>query len=333
MKKRHFINLIVFVLVLTFAALNYYLRESTITKSRFLMETLVEITATSTNKHQEQIIEKTFDLMENYDAKFSFYRKGGKLWKINHNFADTFFIDNDFYQMLSLGKKLYGDTDSLYDLTIGRLSEIWDFDKNRIPTADSIKTALQNIGFDKIVFSENELFKPKNIEINLGSLAKGFIVDKAVEFLQKNGIKKGIVNAGGDLRIFGYKKPLEIGIQHPRKKRNEIIAILKVKNKAVVTSGDYEQFFIIDGKRYHHILNPKTGFPARTCVSVTVIASTALQADAFSTALFLLKPKSAIELANKTPNLEAIIYATENGSLVSYKSKNINQYLAVEYEK
>jgi len=180
-------------------------------------------------------------------------------------------------------------------------------------------------------------------------------VDKAVEFLQKNGIKKGIVNAGGDLRIFGYKKPLEIGIQHPnaggdlrifgykkpleigiqhpRKKRNEIIAILKVKNKAVVTSGDYEQFFIIDGKRYHHILNPKTGFPAKTCVSVTVIASTALQADAFSTALFLLKPKSAIELANKTPNLEAIIYATENGSLVSYKSKNINQYLAVEYEK
>jgi len=327
MKKRHLINLIVLILILAFAAYNFYHRPQTLVKSRFLMDTLVEITAVSTDKNLEKTIDKTFDLIDEYDRKFSFYKESSDLWKINHSEADTFVIDKDFYQMLTLGKRLYEKTDSLYDLSIGKLSDLWDFNKTHIPATDSIKIALKQLGFDKIKFTENKLFKPTEIELNLGSLAKGFIVDKAVEFLRENRVREGIVNAGGDLRIFGYEKPQKIGIQHPRKKTNEIIAVLQVKNKAVVTSGDYEQFFILNGKRYHHILDPKTGFPSENCISVTVIAPTTLEADAFSTALFLLKPEEAITLADETPDLETIIYTQENEKIVSYYSKNTDKYL------
>ena len=165
------------------------------------------------------------------------------------------------------------------------------------------------------------------MELNLGSLAKGFIIDKAVEYLMDHEIESGFVNAGGDILIFGQKTPLKIGIQHPRSGRSELIGTILLKNNAVVTSGDYERFFIEDGIRYHHILNPKTGYPADKIVSVTVISEKAVLADAYSTALFLLRPDQAIELANTLNEIEVKLFYMEDGILKSLQTKNMKDYM------
>ena len=135
------------------------------------------------------------------------------------------------------------------------------------------------------------------------------------------------MNAGGDIRIFGKNKAIKIGIQHPRKAQNEIISILNIQNSAVVTSGDYERFFMQDGKRYHHILNPQTGFPAKNAVSVTVISKNAMLADAYSTALFLMPHREAIELVEQTKDLECIIFYENNSVLQNVQSSGMKKYV------
>jgi len=326
MKRKDIINVILFLLVLAICFYTYKNKKFTFKKSRITMDTIVEITATSKNNNVENIIDSTFQLIDDYDKKFSFYEKGSKLWDINHSTNDSFDIDNDFYEILSISDKLFKESDEMYDVTIGALSKLWNFNKTRIPSIDSIKTAQKNIGFDKIQFTKDRLIKPKNIELNFGSIAKGFIIDKAVEFMKKHHIISGVVNAGGDIRIFGYKKFQKIGIQHPRKK-NEVIEVLKMKNGAIVTSGDYERYFILNGIKYHHILNPKTGFPSKNAISVTVIAPNATIADAYSTALFLMGSKESINIVNRTDSLEEIIFTEENGNIKRFSSSGIAKYL------
>jgi len=164
------------------------------------------------------------------------------------------------------------------------------------------------------------------MKINLGSLAKGYIVDKVVEYLKQQNVISGFVNAGGDMRIFGRGKPFKIGIQHPRSESNEIIDVINVGNMSVVTSGDYERYFMKDGKRYHHIINPLTGYPSQNAISVTVISETALIADAYSTALFLLEPEQSLKLAEETDELEAVVYFIKDDKIEKLETKGFKKY-------
>ena len=328
MKKRDVINIIILLIIISFAAYRFYNRKITFSQSKFALDTIVEITVTSQKRNIKSVIDEAFEMIADYDRKFNFYDPEGELGKINS--SEQVSLDKDFYQLLKISFELYEKSDSLYDTTIGRLTELWDFSTEHIPNIDSIRTAQENSGFEKIKFSEDQLIKPKNLKLNFGSLAKGYIIDRVVDFLEDNPVESGIVNAGGDIRIFGYNKKKEIGIQHPRSDRNEIIATLQVGNKAIVTSGDYERFFIKDNKRYHHIIDPKTGFPTENAISVTVVASQAVTADAYSTALFLLKPEAAIELVNQIENLQAIIYFETRGKIESIMSERFEEYLVDE---
>ena len=328
MKKKDLLRILVLFVVIGLSAVFFFNRQNTVAESRFLLDTIVDISVTAKNKNctekkLETIIDSTFSLISKYEKKFSFFNEDGKLWKMNHLDKYSFSIDSDFYEILELSSKIYSETDSLYDVTIGSLTELWNFDKVHIPSFDSIKTAQKNIGFHRMKFSENRLYKPKGIKLNLGSVAK------AITFLGDNKVEFAIINAGGDIRIFNYPKPLKVGIQHPRNK-SEIINVLKIQNSAVVTSGDYERYFKIDGQIYHHIINPKTGFPANNSISVTVIAPTATIADAYSTALFLMEPDKAIELTNTSKNIEAIIYYFEDEEIVNVKSDGLDEYLIKE---
>ncbi len=188
------------------------------------------------------------------------------------------------------------------------------------------------VGFDKVFLEDNYLTKPVGMKLNFGAIAKGFIVDKVMQELMEDSVTKILINAGGDLRVYDKKnRKINIGIKHPRGKLSDLIAKIKIENMAVVTSGDYEQFFEIGGKRYHHILSPKTGFPIANVFSVTVIAPNTTIADALSTALFLIPPEEGIELLNNYPNSAAIIYYQKEGTLISLKSKNIKDILVEEY--
>lgn len=218
-------------------------------------------------------------------------------------------------QLFRLARKIYLDSEGAFDLTVGILTEIWGFRSKsyRVPQKEEIKGALKFVGLEKIVEKDNQLVVPEGVIIDWGGLAKGWALDQAFQALQKEGISRGFINAGGDLICFG-KNPdnqaWKIGIKHPRE--SGFLGVLEISDLAVATSGDYQRYFEIKGIRYHHIFDPRTGFPARGKQSVTVIGPEAAICDALATALFVLNDAS--KLLSLYPDYGAII-VDDQGSL------------------
>ncbi|MCF7858051.1 MAG: FAD:protein FMN transferase [Candidatus Cloacimonetes bacterium] len=325
MKKKDIYKLVIFVIIFAFAAYRYQTRTYTAKKSKFLLDTLIEIKLTTKEKDTEKIFESAFQLIEDYENQHSFFRNGSDLWNFNNNVIDSLLLDDDLRSILDVSAELYSKTNGHYDVTIGVLSEIWDFNNSIVPDSSKIENAIMNTGFNKLTFRDGYLTKPQNFKLNLGSLAKGFIIDKTVNYLQQQNVISGFVNAGGDIRIFGTKKPIKIGIIHPRSESNELIDLLLIGNESVVTSGDYERFFIKDGKRYHHIIDAKTGYPSHYAISVTVVGETALVADAYSTALFVLPLDKAMDLAQRNKIMAAFYYFDED-KIKRIETKEMKDY-------
>jgi thiamine biosynthesis lipoprotein len=154
--------------------------------------------------------------------------------------------------------------------------------------------------------------KKKGMRIDLGGIAKGYAVDRAVALLKSRGYQNMIVNAGGDIRVSGRKArgPWVVGIQDPRD-RSRILATIDAAETSVATSGDYERYFVKEEKRYHHLLNPFTGFPARQCRSVTILADDSLSADGLATAVFVMGPKRGLHLIEAMEGVEGLIVSSE----------------------
>ncbi len=203
-------------------------------------------------------------------------------------------------------------TGGAFDISYGAIGRLWSFSREdpRLPKASSIRAALKLVGYEKIQVDEKQplVTLPSEMTLGLGGIAKGYGVDRAMGVYLKHGIEHGIVNAGGDLKVLGKKngKLWEIAIKHPRE-RERVMALLRVSNTCVVTSGDYERFFEVDGKRYHHIIDPRTGYPSTGAMSATVVAQSAEYADALATALTVLSPQEGLSLVERLHRVEAIV--------------------------
>ena len=326
MKRKDIINIILFIMVFAFAAYRYSSRTYSSQRSAFIMDTIVDIKIETKHKESGEILDNSLKLIKEYEKKLSFYTNENQIWNFNNSVIDSLLIDNDLKNILSISGELYQKTNKHYDITIGALSDIWNFDNEVVPSKGNIKIAMKNTDFSKLMIKDNYLHKPEGMKINLGSLAKGFIIDEVVEYLKQQNVVSGFVNAGGDMRIFCREKSFKIGIQHPRKELNELIDVINVGNGSVVTSGDYERYFIKDGKRYHHIIDPLTGYPSKNAISVTVIAKSALMADAYSTALFLLEPEQSLKLAQETEGIDAAIYYLVNDKIEKFETLGMKDY-------
>jgi len=209
-----------------------------------------------------------------------------------------------------------------FDLTVSALLDLWGFydttdAEPRLPSRDEIAEALACVDYRALEVSGDTVrfHPPKSADASLdvSGAAKGYAVDRAVETLRRKGVKTGLVDAGGDIACFGAKRGgFSIGIRHPRKQR--LLGVIVVDSGAVATSGDYENFFEVEGVRYHHIMDPATGMPARGAVSATVIAPSALAADAWATALFVMG-REGIAVLDSLEGLEALL-VLEDGSIV-----------------
>ena len=328
MKLKEWINILIIILLLGISYYRYKNKTYSFSKTQILMDTQIEIFAVSKNKNLSRQIDQAFRIIEMYEEKFSYFDSNSFLYKINNSDSEKHAIYEEFYEILKLSEKIYHESNHLYDVSIANLTDIWDFHGEVIPDLKTIEEAKQNIGFDKVKYDEKNLYLPANIKLNFGSISKGFIIDKVIEFLINNGVMETYVNAGGDLRFYSNnRKKWKIGIQHPRD-RYSTIATLNIPDMAVVTSGDYERYFIFNDERYHHIINPATGFPAKPTVAVTIISKTAFLADALSTAAFVMNPFDAIDLIKSYPDTEGIIYFyDENKEPVSLKTGNIKKWL------
>ncbi len=292
-------------------------------KSRAMMDTYVSITVVSESEQVSQdAIEQAFAAIETFGNRINFYSDKSELAMINRS-AGTAGVSVSTETLDIIDKALFvaDASNGAFDPTIGPLIQLWNFHEPVKPHPDDIKNRLPLVNYRHVSIDKDRdvvMLKEKNMLLDLGGIAKGYAADIAVDVLKKNGISSGLVVIAGDIRAFGSKpggKPWNIGIRNPRQKNraDEIIAKMQLTDKAISTSGDYERFFIQDGVRYHHLLNPGTGFPAMTIRSVSIIADKGVFADAFSTAVFVLGPEKGMDLVNKM-NMEAVII-DNNGTI------------------
>jgi len=232
--------------------------------------------------------------------------------------------------LLKESLEIHKNTGGSFDLTIEPLKKAWGFlnGDHRIPTKEEIDNVMKNVGMERIRINKGEIFIPDQVELDWGGIAKGFGVDLASKKLMEMNVKRGFINAGGDIFCWGENPDGEewkIGIQHPRKKG--FLGILSLSDLGAATSGDYQRFFIKDGIRYHHIFNPETGYPARGKQSVTVMGPKVYLCDALSTALFVSKnPKKVL---NNYPDYGAIL-VDEKGR-ITFCGKKYNVDLLKQY--
>jgi thiamine biosynthesis lipoprotein len=287
------------------------------------MATYAHVTILSNKKPAKKIFEETFKRMQDIENLMSDYRKNSDVTMINENVGEgPIPVSDETLYVVKKAIKVSKETEGAFDITIRPLMELWGFKEkisNKIPSDFEIKEVLEKIGWQKIKILNNSIELEEGMKIDLGGIAKGYAVDQAIELLKKNGIKNAIIEIGGDLYCLGegpQAKGWIIGIQHP-KEFNKILGKLKIKNRAVATSGNYENFRIINGEEYSHIIDPRNGKPIRNrLLSVTVIASNCLLADAWATALFVMGEKKGMEMVNKNSSLEAIfVEKGEDGKL------------------
>lgn len=217
-------------------------------------------------------------------------------------------------------------SEGTFDITFQTLHGLWKFDEDRDPhppAEKDVKERLAFLGWKNIKIDEAKktvMLAKERTQISLGGIAKGYAVDKAAEVLEKAGLTSFFVQAGGDLYAKGRKpdgKEWQAGIRDPRGQESKWFALLPLSDHAFSTAGDYERSYIVNGKRFHHIIDPRTGYPATACRSVTIWAPTALQADEIDDAVFILGPEKGLKLVESIEGVGAVIVDAKNRVYVS----------------
>jgi FAD:protein FMN transferase len=232
------------------------------------------------------------------EMRYSRYRDDSELTRINKVAATggSVGIDAETAGLIDYAKACFTKSGGAFDITSGLLRKVWDFSASRLPDQGSIDAVLPFIGFDRVTLSSGQLqFNQPGMELDFGGLGKEYAADRAAEVCADLGARHGFIDLGGDIRVVGPQSnglPWRIGIRHPRDP-DKLVAEVKLPNGALATSGDYERFVEVDGRRYCHILNPRTGWPAQALSSVTVISERCLVAGSLSTTA-VLKGKDGV---------------------------------------
>lgn len=261
--------------------------------SSFLMDTLVQMRAHGENA--EIAVEKSMERIEEIENIMSKTIKDSDIYKINNNPGQEIDISEDSKKVLEKALDYAEMTNGDFDPTIGALVDLWGIgtENAHLPKESEINEALNKIGYENLVLKGNSaMIKKKGIKVDLGGIAKGFAADEVKKVVEKYNIQHAFVNLGGNVLVIGNKvdgSPWKIGIQDPREGRGNVMAIVDAVDQTIVTSGNYERYFKEDGKLYHHILDPKTGYPAENnLLSVSIISKNSFDADALSTAAYVM---------------------------------------------
>jgi thiamine biosynthesis lipoprotein len=283
------------------------------------MGTRVEITALGQDRAVlESAVEAAFAEIGRVEGLMSNYREGAEVWRINAGAGrDPVVVDPEVFGLIEVSTIISIRSQGAFDVTVGALKGAWSFnpDHPRRATAEELAARLPLIGWEKIILDPIGpavgLLRP-GMGIDLGGIAKGYAADQAMAVLKSRGVTMALVALSGDILAMGRHgdRPWEVGIQDPRR-QDAVLGTLPLADSAISTSGDYEKYFMQDGKRFSHLLNPQTGRPADQCQSVTVIAPVGWLADAMATAIFVLGPEQGMALAQSTPGISVFIIAAD----------------------
>ena len=287
----------------------------------------VRITAwTADEPRAVHAFEQAFAEFDRLDRLLSVWHPGSDVSRLNAAAGRApVQVAGDTLDVLRLGLEVSEWTGGKFDVTFGALSGLWKFDHdqdNRIPSPADVQTRLPLVDFRAVDLDADRgtaFLRRPGMRVHLGGIGKGYAIDRSVAILRRQGVSDFLIQSGGDLYASGRRgnRPWRAGIQDPRGPADRMFAAMSLNNETFSTSGDYERFFMKDGRRYHHILDPDDGTPARGCRSVTIVAGRAVLADSLSTGVFVLGPQAGMALIEKLPDVEGVIVTSGNEVLVS----------------
>ncbi len=331
------IGIIAVILAVHYFVVNKGRKYLKYSESRQIMGTFVNADvclASNEQKKVDEALKEVWARMDEISSQMSVFNQEGVLSKINNSQGSPMQIEKDLYSLIKNSIYYSQITKGTFDVTVLPLIELWKRNsrEGRVPTQKEINETKKSVGYKYIqLLKGNKIQLQKiNAKVDLGGIAKGYAVDEAARILKEHGINNFFIDAGGDLYVSGLncrERPWKIGIRDPQNK-NEIIDVIELSDMAVTTSGDYEQFYMINGKKYSHIIDPLTGYPQQGIVSATVIAPTATQADALSTALCVLGENEGTRLINSLGKKFASLILRPNKDLTlkSIQSTNYPKY-------
>lgn len=273
---------------------------------------------------------------EHIEKLASFYDANSELNMVNRSaFEEEIKIESELFDIIEVAMLYSRVSGGAFDITVGPLVDLWKTAKTK-PTAQQLEQAQAKVGYHRLILNPEKRtvqFELEGMKIDLGGVAKGYAIDKAIFAIKQNGAVGGLVDVGGDIRCFGKTKTGEeffkIGLQNPDNvgdsEKEQLLAVFKVKDRAVATSGDYQRFIEVDGERISHIINPATKTGAKKFRSVTIIAPKAIDADALATAVSVMDEKTGMEIIENLDNIEAVL-VKRDGQVI--KSSGADEYIS-----
>ena len=292
------------------------------------MGTELRLTAWTTDQTAARAaFSEVFSEFDRLEDLMSVWRDGSDIVRLNAAAGDhPVPISPDVRDALLTANQVSEWTSGTFDVTFAALGDLWKFDTqnkdNTVPEPREVAKRLPLINYRDLQVDEKAgtaFLKRKGMRVNLGGIGKGYAVDRAVAILRRRGLQDFMIQAGGDLYVSGQRgdRPWRLGIRDPRGPADKIFAALDLSNGTFSTSGDYERFFMKDGRRYHHIIDVRVGQPARGCRSVTLVTDRAVIADALAKGVFILGPEAGMALIERLPHVEGVIVSAKNEVLVS----------------
>lgn len=269
--------------------------------------------------------------IERIEALISSWRESSQTHAINQAAGtQSVQVDKELFNLISRAQKVSQLSQGAFDLSYASMDKLWKFDGSmkELPDSTAVAQSVARINYQDILLDKKHtavMLRKSGMKIGFGAIGKGYAANRAKNLLQEMGIRSGMVNAGGDLTAWGTEEdgsPWKVAIADPTKKK-PVLAWLDIKNQAVVTSGDYERFVDIAGKRYAHIIDPRTGYPVQGLKSVSIICPDAEIADAMATTVFVMGKEKGLALIDKLAGIECIIITDEN-EIVTSKHLNLS---------
>ena len=284
------------------------------------------VTVTIYDSQDRELLTECMNLCDKYEKIFSRTASDSELYQLNHReltpvagTEDTFQVSNPLAELIRKGLYYSELSEGAFDIAIEPLTSLWDFtaEDPQVPENRLIQEALTKCDYHNVSVSDNNevILKTEDTAIELGAIAKGYIADRLKDYLISQGVKSAIINLGGNVLCIGGKpddSSFKIGIQKPFADRSETIAVMDIKDKSVVSSGVYERCFEQDGTLYHHLLNPRTGYPYDNgLIAVTIISDESVDGDALSTTCFALGLEDGMKLAESLDNVQAFFVTSD----------------------
>lgn len=285
---------------------------------RVAIWTADEVKAAAAAEH----VAREFDRIE---ALLSVWKAGSDVVRMNEAAGvRPVVVDRETINVLAHARTASVRTGGKFDVTFGALADIWKFDHdqdNVVPDRAAIETRLPLVDYTDVRFdraARTAFIARPGVRVHLGGIGKGYAIDRAIDLLRAEGFADFLIQAGGDMFAAGTNngRPWKLGIADPRGDHSAFAAV-ELRDQTFSTSGDYERFFIKDGIRYHHLIDPDRGEPARGCRSVTIVASRAVLADVLSTGVFIMGPEAGMQLIEEMPDVEGVIVTARNEVLIS----------------